>query len=125
MRQQDNHFTRGNAAQRAGEIGGSAEHIIHAGKPEAGSITLNRYRLIRQNEDSLGLKCACDALWVSVEIVIAQDRPQAVRRGHLAQEASAWFGGGGGGGILSNQRRGNEVSRERDQVGPKPVDYGD
>jgi len=118
---QDDSFASGNDAQRFGEIGRSTKHIIHAGEPEAHTITFNRHRLIRQNKDALCLECARDVLRVGVEVVIAQYRPQAVRRGHLAKKASAWFHGGRTFDLVPNQGHRNKVSRENDQVRTKAI----
>jgi len=40
VRQQDNGFAGGNAAQSFSQVSRSAEHVIHAGEPEASAIAL-------------------------------------------------------------------------------------
>jgi hypothetical protein len=62
---------------------------------------------------------------IGAAIVVAQDGPEAVRRGHLAQEASAWFGGERCFPLVSNQGGRNKVSGEHDQVGTKAADHSD
>ncbi|MGA2947562.1 MAG: hypothetical protein ABSD86_09440 [Candidatus Sulfotelmatobacter sp.] len=58
---------------------------------------------------------------VRLRIVVSHDRPEAVSRSHLAQDASAWFGRERPLGIVFDQGHRNEISRENDQVGAKAI----
>lgn len=122
VRQQDNGFASGNAAQSFCKVSRSAEHVIHAGEPEASAIALNRGRLVFQYLDADGSECVGYVHRVGIEIMVPHDCPQAVRSGHLAKDVSAWFGGQCRFCLVSEQRHGNKIPSQHDQVGMETVD---
>jgi hypothetical protein len=71
------------------------------------------------------LKCVGYVFGVGGIIVVSHDGPEAVRRGHLAQETSTGLGGERGFRFVSYQGHGDKVSGEGDQIGVKAVDHGD
>jgi len=121
VRQQD---TASPAERRAKFLSGqrSAEHVIHAGEPEASAIALNRGRLVFQYLDADGSECVGYVHRVGIEIMVPHDCPQAVRSGHLAKDVSAWFGGQCRFCLVSEQRHGNKIPSQHDQVGMETVD---
>lgn len=123
VREQDHRFAWGNATQSFTEIGGSADHIVDAGEPEAPAITLDGDGLIGQRADALGLEGAGYVQGVGFEVVIAENGPQTLRCSHLVKQASARFGIERCLGVASNQRRRNEVSGENDEVGMQGVHH--
>src|SRR6202020_1725466 len=88
VRQQDHWLVAGDAAQSLRKIGGSAEDIVNPCQPEAGTFWFDRFGLVRQYVNPLGLKGSGDVITVSIVIVVTHDRPKAAGRGHLAQQAS-------------------------------------
>jgi hypothetical protein len=58
-------------------------------------------------------------------IVVSHDRPEAVRSGDPAQEASAGLSGEGCFLFVAERGHGNKISDEHDQVGMKAVDHAD
>jgi hypothetical protein len=61
---------------------------------------------------------------IGAVIVIAEDGPKAVRRGHLAQQASTWFSRDCSLLMIADPGQGDKVTEKHDQVGTKSVDNG-
>jgi len=125
VRQKNDGFIGGNAAQRLRQVGSFAQHVIHSGEPEAGAIALHGLRLVGQHLNVLRLQRARHVLVICAFIVIAQHRPQAVRSAHLPQQRGARIGGQRAFAVVAECRHGNKISGKHNQVRMKSVDHGD
>ena len=128
VRQQNRRFVTGHRVKGRVQVGGPAQDIIDTREPEPAAVGFNRSRLIGEDLNSPAAQRACDNIWIGREVVISRNRPQAVRSLHLPEQVGARFGGHCCSSVIfvsPEDRRGDEISGNCDQVGAKTVDQAD